>query len=96
MKVLHLHFHFHINDWLTHHLVLMHCQAKSQSFTTLGEDPDHQIYKAYLANQVWDEMKGASQALKKCQIEPPNCLVLPWPKVSVLVLHCQWANILGS
>ena len=96
MKDLHLCFQFHINDWLTHHLMLMHCQAKSQLFTALGEDPNCQIYKAYLANQAWDKMKGASQALKKCQIEPLNRLVLPQPKVSVLVLCCQQANILES
>ena len=76
--------------------MLMHCQAKSRSFTALGEDPNHQIYKAYLANQAQDEMKGAIQALKKRRIEPPNRLVLPQPKVSVSVLRCQQANILGS
>ena len=85
MKDLHPRFRWHTDDWLTRHLVLMHCQAKSRSFTRLGDDPDLKTYDNYMTNQRRKNLK-----------ELPNRLVLSRPKVSVSILCCQRADILES
>ena len=45
MKELHLRFRFHTGDWVTWHLVIMHCYSMSRLFAKDGPDPDLEIYK---------------------------------------------------
>ena len=73
MKELHPRFRFHTGDWLTHHLVVTHCQAMSRSFHELGEDPDIMVYKRILNRE---EQRESRRTLKP-RIEPPKQPVLP-------------------
>ena len=89
MKELHLRFLFHMRDWLTRHLVVMHCQAMSRSFARLGDDPDLEIYNRYMLKQRLFKQKDAQHALKKRRVEPPKQLTLPRQKVRVRILQLQ-------
>jgi hypothetical protein len=66
MRELHLQFQYHTSDWLTCHMVIMHCQVMSRSFADLGTDPNLEIYKHYMEKQENELQKVADQALKKC------------------------------
>jgi len=96
MKELHPQFRYHTSDWLTCHMVIMHCQVMSRSFTELGADPDLEIYKNYMKKQEEKLQKVANQVLKKCQINPSGQLVLPGSKVSVSTPHFQQSDTLES
>jgi hypothetical protein len=96
MRELHPRFRYHTGDWLTRHMVIMHCQVMSRSFADLGADPDLEIYKHYMEKQENKLQKVADQALKKCRIGPPGQLVLPGPKVSVSAPHFQQSDALES
>ena len=76
MQELHPHFQFHTGDWLTRHLVLMHCQVMSKTFAQLGDNPDVKIYEKYMKKQRQNREKESQKALKKRRIEPPRHLVL--------------------
>jgi len=96
MKELHPWFRYHTGDWLTRHMVIMHCQVMSRSFTELGANPDLEIYKNYMKKQEEKLQKVANQALKKRRINPSRQLVLPGPKVSVSTPHFQQSDALES
>jgi len=90
MKELHPHFRFHTGDWLTYHLIVTHCQAMNRTFAKLGDDPDLDIYQAYMKRQKHSKQKDVQQTLKRCRIEPTKRLVLPGQKVrpySPLLTH---------
>jgi len=68
MKEMHPHLWFHTADWLTHHLVVVHCQAMSQAFCELGQDPDVAVYEAISKKQKQN---------RQSQIKPCKQLDLP-------------------
>lgn len=82
MKNLHPRFRFHTGDWLTRHLVVKHCQAKSRRFAKIGDDPDLKVYEDYMNNQKRQKQKDAQQALRKHRVAPRKRLLFPGPKVS--------------
>ena len=89
MKELHPRFRFHTGDWLTRHLVVKHCQAKSRRFTKMGDDPDIKMYEDYMTSQKREKQKKAQKHL----VQPRKRLMLPGPKVSA-VLRFQYAEAL--
>jgi len=73
MKEMHPRFRFHTADWLTHHLVVMHCQAMSRAFRELGQDPDVAVYEAILKKRKQN---------RQSQIKPRKQLDLPAARLS--------------
>ena len=63
MKELHPCFQFHTGDWLICHLVVKHCQAKSQQFTKMGDDLDIKMYEDYMTSQKQEMQKKAQKHL---------------------------------
>jgi len=70
MKELHPHFRFHTGDWLTHHFLVMHCQAMSWSFHDLGDDPDVTVYKRILKKLEQKQQTGFQRSVN-CRIVSP-------------------------
>src|SRR5258706_3586467 len=84
MKELHPRFRFHTRDWLTQHLLIMHCQVMSQSFARLPKDPNLVIYNNRMNKERWDKMNKADQGITKRRIDTHRQLALPGPKVNAL------------
>jgi len=77
MKDLHPRFQFHTSDWLTCHLLVKHCQSKSQYFAKAGDDPDLKFHEQYMIKQKHQKRMEAQQAFKKCHVAPCKRMVLP-------------------
>ena len=77
MKDLHPCFWFHTSDWLTHHLLVKHCQSKSRYFAKAGDDPDLKFYEQYMIKQKHQKRMEAQQAFKKHHVAPCKHMVLP-------------------
>lgn len=95
MKELHPRLLYHAEDWLAHHLIVTHCQAKHRSFAHYGEDPDLAVHRLYMKRLKRQKRMAAQQSLKRRRVDPFKRSTLPAPKVSFPILRFQRLTLLS-